>query len=278
MNKCTIALIQNHIYGEKGENVFRAVKSIEYAARNKADIAVLPEMFCCRYTREMIAACAELPGGFMYSELSKAAKVNGIYVVGGSVPELTDDGKIYNTGYVFDREGREIARHRKVHLFDVDIDGGIYYKESDIVTAGNNATTFDTEFGRIGLCICYDIRFPELFRLMADEGAVMTLIPAVFNMTTGPLHWELLFRSRAVDNQMYTVGAAPARDESSDYVSYGHSIIVSPWGEVIAQMDEKEGICISTVDLKKVYEVRKQLPLLAHRRKDIYTMETGPAR
>lgn len=272
MNCCTIALIQNNIYDDKRKNIFKAADSIEYASRNGADIAVLPEMFCCKYNKEMILSCAELPGDFMYSELSKAAKDNNIYVAGGSVPELTDAGKIYNTGYVFDREGREIARHRKSHLFDVNIEGGISHKESDIVTAGSDITVFDTEFGKIGLCICYDFRFPELIRLMADQGAVMTIVPAVFNMTTGPVHWELLFRSRAVDNQMYTIGAAPARDESSDYVSYGHSIIVSPWGEIIAQMDEKEGICISTIDIDRVYEVRKQLPLLKHRRIDMYGM------
>lgn len=272
MNNCTIALIQNSICDDKRKNVLNAVKAIEYAAGNGADIAVLPEMFCCRYNKEAITSCAELSGNFIYRKLSQSAGDNNIYVVGGSMPELSGNGNIYNTGYVFDRKGNEIARHRKSHLFDVNIEGGISYKESDIVTAGNDITIFNTEFGKIGLCICYDFRFPEQVRLMANRGAVMTIVPAVFNMTTGPAHWELLFRSRAVDNQMYTVGAAPARDENSEYVSYGHSIIVSPWGEVITQMDGKEGICLSTVDMDMVRQVREQLPLLTHRRTDMYML------
>ena len=129
------------------------------------------------------------------------------------------------------RNGHQIGKHRKMHLFDIDVKGGQYFKESDTLTPGDQVTVFDTEFGKMGLCICYDFRFPELARLMVDEGAQVIIVPAAFNMTTGPLHWELMFRQRAVDNQVYTIGAAPARDLNAGYHSWGHSIAVSPWGE-----------------------------------------------
>jgi len=124
----------------------------------------------------------------------------------------------------------------------------------------------------MGLCICYDFRFPELARLMVNEGAKVILVPAAFNMTTGPAHWEIMFRQRAVDNQVFTIGAAPARDPAADYISWGHSIAVAPWGNVLVQLDDKEGYTVQTLDLGEVDKVRRELPLLAHRRSDIYTL------
>ena len=151
--------------------------------------------------------------------------------------------------------------------------GGQCFKESDTLTAGDQVTVFDTEFGTMGLCICYDFRFPELARLMVEKGAKVILVPAAFNMTTGPAHWEILFRCRALDNQAFVLGTAPARDPSSGYTSWGHSIAVSPWGDILGQMDEREGCMIHTLDLERAGEVRNQLPLLKHRRKDMYRLE-----
>jgi predicted amidohydrolase len=158
-----------------------------------------------------------------------------------------------------------------MHLFDISVEGGQHFKESETLTAGNTATVFDTEFGKMGLAICYDFRFPELSRLMVEDGAKVLITPAAFNMTTGPAHWDVLFRSRAVDNQAYTIGVAPARDVDSCYASYGNSIVVSPWGNVLMHMDEKEGMSVVELDIDYVDKVRSELPLLAHRRKDIYT-------
>ena len=189
------------------------------------------------------------------------------------MPEKDKDGRVYNTSYVFDRQGKQIGKHRKAHLFDIDIKGGQYFKESDTLTSGNQVTVFETEFGMVGLCICYDFRFPELSRLMVEKGAKLIVVPGAFNMTTGPLHWEILFRLRAVDNQVFTIGAAPARDPESGYTSWGNSLVVSPWGNIIKQMDEKEGYIISEVDLGLVDKARKELPLLAHRRHDMYRLE-----
>lgn len=271
MNKFKVALLQTRVYDDKEKNVENAVKLIEKVSKEGADLAVFCEMFCCPYDNSFFKAYGEIEGGYAYTAMQKAAKDFGIYVVAGTIPELEEDN-IYNTSYAFDRNGKQIAKHRKMHLFDIDIEGGQYFKESDVLTPGKDVTLFDTEFCKIGLAICYDIRFPELSRLMALEGAEVIIFPGAFNMTTGPAHWELSFRARALDNQVYTIGVSPARDLESSYHSYGNSIIASPWGNVLNRMDEKEGYIIQEIDLDYVKKVRNELPLLKHIRKDIYTL------
>ena len=182
------------------------------------------------------------------------------------MPARDATGRIYNTSYAFDRNGHQIGKHRKMHLFDIDVKGGQYFKESDTLTPGDQVTVFDTEFGKIGLCICYDFRFPELARLMVDKGAQVIIVPAAFNMTTGPLHWELMFRQRAVDNQLFTLGVAPARNEQESYVSYGNSMAVDPWGTVLARLDKEEAICAVELDFARNQAIRAQLPILASRK------------
>ncbi|NYB75068.1 carbon-nitrogen hydrolase family protein [Sedimentibacter hydroxybenzoicus DSM 7310] len=271
MNKFKVALLQTDVCDDKEKNIENAVRLIERVSKEGADIAVLPEMFCCPYNSSLFRAYGENEGGAAYTAMSKAAKDCGIYVVAGTIPELKDN-KVYNTSYVFNRNGIQIAKHRKMHLFDIDIEGGQYFKESDTLTSGGDVTLFDTEFCRIGLAICYDIRFPELSRLMAAEGAEVIIYPGAFNMTTGPAHWELSFRARALDNQVYTIGVAPARDLEAMYHSYGNSIVASPWGNVLSRMDEKEGYIIQEIDLDYVKKIRNELPLLKHIRKDIYKL------
>ena len=138
------------------------------------------------------------------------------------------------------------------------------------MTAGDDFTIANTEFGKIGIGICYDLRFPELARIMAEKGAEILIYPGAFNMTTGPAHWELLFRTRALDNQTYCVGVAPALNENASYHSYGHSIITNPWGEVIKQGDEKEELIICDIDLSEIKKIREELPLLKNKREDLY--------
>lgn len=157
-----------------------------------------------------------------------------------------------------------------MHLFDIDVQGGQSFRESATLSPGNDITLFDTPYGRIGLCICFDLRFEELCRLMALEGARVLLAPAAFNMTTGPAHWELLLRQRAVDNQCFTVGAAPARDESASYVAWGHSLVCDPWGTVLHECGSGEETAVVDLDLSRVDAVRQQLPILSARRTDIY--------
>ena len=211
-------------------------------------------------------------GGPVWQQLSGYAKQYGIYLIGGSMPEKDAEGNVYNTSYIFDREGKQIGKHRKVHLFDIDVKGGQTFKESDTLTAGDSDTVFDTEFGKMGVMLCFDIRFPELSRMMVNDGARIVFVPAAFNMTTGPAHWELSFRTRALDNQIYMVGCAPARDVSAGYISWGHSIVTDPWGRVTGMLDENEGILLAELDMDYEEQVREELPLLKSRRKDIYQL------
>lgn len=272
MEKIKIAAIQMSTVADKMENV-RTVKAyLEKIKDENPDFVILPEMFCCPYQTENFPIYAEKEGGPVWQQLSGYAKQYGIYLIGGSMPEKDAEGNVYNTSYIFDREGKQIGKHRKVHLFDIDVKGGQTFKESDTLTAGDSDTVFDTEFGKIGVMLCFDIRFPELSRMMVNDGAKVIFVPAAFNMTTGPAHWELSFRTRALDNQIYMVGCAPARDVSAGYISWGHSIVTDPWGRVIDMLDEKKGILLAELDMDYEEQVREELPLLKSRRKDIYQL------
>lgn len=272
MEKIKIAAIQMSTVADKMENV-RTVKAyLEKIKDENPDFVILPEMFCCPYQTENFPIYAEKEGGPVWQQLSGYAKQYGIYLIGGSMPEKDAEGNVYNTSYIFDREGKQIGKHRKVHLFDIDVKGGQTFKESDTLTAGDSDTVFDTEFGKMGVMLCFDIRFPELSRMMVNDGARIVFVPAAFNMTTGPAHWELSFRTRALDNQIYMVGCAPARDVSAGYISWGHSIVTDPWGRVIDMLDEKKGILLAELDMDYEEQVREELPLLKSRRKDIYQL------
>ena len=264
-----IAVAQMPVTADKKENIDTACHFIEQAAMQQAELVILPEMFCCPYDNKAFPLYAESRGGLVYSAMQQAAKKNRIALVAGSMPEK-DCGNLYNTSFVFDQNGKEIAHHRKAHLFDIDIAGGQYFKESDVLTPGDSCTVFKVCGHTFGLAICFDIRFPELFRKMALYGAEAVLVPAAFNMTTGPAHWELTFRARALDNQIYCIGAAPARDEQAGYVSYAHSIVCSPWGDVTACADEKDTLLTAALDFDRVAQVRAQLPLLSARRPSLY--------
>jgi len=257
----------------KKENIFKARDFIKKLVNENADFIVFPEMFNCPYDNSFFRDFSEnYDSGETIKFLSNEAKENNVYIVGGSIPELYE-GKVFNTSFVFDRNGNLIAKHRKIHLFDIDVKDKIRFKESDVLSAGNNITIFNTEFGKMGIIICYDIRFPELSRIMALKGAKIIFVPGAFNMTTGPAHWELLFRSRALDNQIYMVGVSPARDMDFSYHAYGNSMITDPWGEVVERFDEKENFKVVELDMKKIDECRESLPYFKHRRTDIYSIE-----
>ena len=267
-----IASVQLLPKAEKQETYAHIRALIGAIPDGAADLVMLPEMWNGPYEAAKFPLFAEPEGGPSWQFLSALAREKRVYLCGGSIAEKEDD-RVYNTAYVFDPDGNEIAKHRKMHLFDIDVTGGQHFHESDTLSPGNRVTVFDTPFCRMGLCICYDFRFPELVRLMADAGAQVVLAPAAFNMTTGPAHWELLFRSRAVDNQVFTVGTAPARDPDASYRSWGHSIVCSPWGEVLMQMEETEEVRVTALDLDEVQKVRRELPVLKQRRTDVYRLE-----
>lgn len=270
--KFKIAICQMSVTSDKERNVKKAIDMITEASRNGAEIVVLPEIFNSPYDNKAFPIYAEEFPGYTSNEMMKISKELGIYLVAGSIPER-EDGKIYNTSYVYNDKGEMIARHRKMHLFDIDIKGGQYFKESDVLTPGDDFTVVDTRFGKIGVGICFDIRFPEYFRIMALEGAKAVILPAAFNMTTGPAHWEISARMRAVDNQIYMVCASPARDEGAGYVAYGNSIVTSPWGDIVSKAGVKEEILYADIDTEEVDRIRKELPLLKLLRKDMYRIE-----
>ena len=264
-----LAMLQMRVTADKRENLRHAREMLLSLRGERVDMAVLPEMFCCPYSNACFAAYGETAGGEAWQMLSDTARELGIWLVGGSMPELEGE-KVFNTSFVFDRSGRQVARHRKVHLFDINVEGGQYFRESETLTAGDEITVFDTEFGKVGLCICFDFRFQELAKVMGDRGAKMIVVPAAFNMTTGPAHWELMFRQRAVDNQVFTLGVAPARDEKAEYVSYANSILADPWGTVLKRAGEGEEIVIAEIDLARCEGIRAQLPIRNARRMDLY--------
>jgi predicted amidohydrolase len=266
-----VAQIQMNVADNKAHNFQTARNWCKKIKDEEPDLICLPEMFNCPYDTSQFPKYAELEKGDTWQFLSELAKENNCYLIGGSIPEIENE-KYYNTCYFFDRKGRQIGKHRKMHLFDIDVKGGQRFMESDILSAGNNVNVIDTEFGKIGIAICYDIRFPELIRLMVNKGAESIFIPAAFNMTTGPAHWEILFRTRALDNQVYVFGIASAQDKTASYHSYGHSILVSPWGDIVDQLEFNEGAMINSIDFKKIKEIREQLPLLKHQRLDVYKL------
>lgn len=271
-NEFKLAACQMNVVDNKNQNIAVAVDMIKTAVGNNADMVVLPEMFNCPYNNNKFreySECAQ--NGRTIEAISNIAKEKGVYVVAGSIPEFYEQ-KLFNTCFVFNRNGEIIGRHRKIHLFDIDIKGKMVFKESEVLSAGDDITVVDTELCKVGIAICYDIRFPELMRLMVLKGAEIIIIPAAFNMQTGPAHWELLIRTRAVDNQVYMAAVSPARNEHSSYVAYGNSMIVEPWGTVLKRADEKQDIIYENINLMRIHEIRSQLPLLKHRRVDIYDL------
>ncbi|SCG85369.1 carbon-nitrogen hydrolase family protein [Methanobacterium congolense] len=274
-NHFKLAVCQMNVVDNKETNVKKAVDMIESAARNDADLILLPEMFNCPYDNSKFREYAESAEDSATLEMiSETARNSGVYVVAGSIPEL-DDGKLYNSSFIFNRDGEVMDVHRKMHLFDIHVPGEISFRESETLTAGDKVTVVETDLCRIGVVICYDIRFPELSRLMVDKGVELILVPGAFNMTTGPAHWETLMRVRAVDNQVYLAAASPARNHELSYIAYGHSMVVDPWGEVLSQAGASEEIIYAEVNSSRIIDVRNQLPLLENRRKDIYRVTEG---
>ena len=272
MSKIRIACLQLKVRQDKYDNIEQLAEILADGRTEGADFISLPEMWNCPYQTELFPEYAEPEQGDTWLAMSTLARKHNVYLVGGSIPEWDDQGRVYNTCYVFDREGRQIGKHRKVHLFDIYAHGQQVFKESDTLTGGDSFSTFDTEFCRMAVNICFDIRFPESSRIPALNGAKVIFNPAAFNMTTGPVHWELGFRQRAIENQIYMVGTSSARDPEAGYIAWGHSIITDPWGDIIMQMDEKPGVEVAELDLDYIDKVRAKLPLMSARRTDVYEL------
>lgn len=276
-----LALVQLASGADKAANLSNARSKVLEAAKQGANLIVLPECFNSPYGTKYFDKYAEtlLPSppsesaSPTFHALSKLAREANVYLVGGSIPERsdTDSKKLYNTSLTFNPSGDLIATHRKVHLFDIDIPGKIKFVESEVLSPGNKITIVDLpEYGKIGIAICYDIRFPELATIAARKGAFLLLYPGAFNLTTGALHWELLARARATDNQVFVGLCSPARDMKADYNAWGHSMVVDPNAHVLQQLDEKEGVVVQDLESSKIEETRKGIPLYTQRRFDVY--------
>ncbi|KAH6697146.1 carbon-nitrogen hydrolase [Plectosphaerella plurivora] len=279
-----LACVQLSSGADKDANLSRARSKVLEAAKLGARIVVLPEIFNSpygtdffpRYAEQLLPSPPSRDAAPSFHALASMASDAGVYLVGGSIPELEVDeatGKksYYNTSLTFSPAGELLATHRKIHLFDIDIPGKITFRESDVLSPGNKVTIVDLpEYGRISVGICYDVRFPEPATIAAREGCFALIYPGAFNLTTGPLHWKLLAQGRAMDNQMYVAMCSPARDMDGPYHAYGHSMIIDPLAQVVAETEEKEDIVVYELDGERIAEVRRNIPLTTQRRFDVY--------
>ena len=263
-----VALIQMNSQADKAANLAQAQRLIEQAvAEERPDLVALPEMWT--YLSEDAAgkrAAAEpVPGGEAYGLLQELAARHRLVLHGGSLIERNGDA-VYNTTIVFDRDGRELARYRKLHLFDIATPDGKEYRESATFTRGARVVTFDALGTRIGLSICYDVRFPELYLQLAKDDAKVILVPAAFTLQTGKDHWEVLLRARAIETQTYVLAPAQwGRYAGGSRACYGHTLIADPWGHVIAKAQDRVGYIAARLDLDEIERVRARMPCAQHR-------------
>jgi nitrilase len=270
-----ISAIQMNSSRDKAANLAQAQALVARSVEADApDMVSLPEVFAHigGSVAERQGAAEELPapgedGGAVYETLRGLARDNGVFVHGGSFIERAGD-KFFNTTVAFDRDGRELVRYRKVHLFDVTTPDGTSYRESDTFGAGDSVATYQADGVTVGCSICYDLRFAELYRLLAEQGADVIMVPAAFTLQTGKDHWEVLLRARAIETQTYVVAAAQTgtyMDGNDERASWGHSMIVNPWGHVVAQASENTGFASAAVDRDYIATVRGRIPVRDHR-------------
>jgi deaminated glutathione amidase len=269
-NKFIVAAIQLCSNEDKDRNLKLVSQFIDTAVGNGADVVVLPEMFnCCGHTEVMIKNAEKIPG-YTTNTMSDKARQHGIYIVCGSIFEKAGENKVYNTSVIVEHNGEILAKYSKIHLFDIDIQDKIRYKESEHVIAGDKIVTVNMGSFDAGLGICYDLRFCELFRNLALKGAKIIFIPSAFTQTTGEYHWEPLIKARAIENQVFVVAANQIGTSPNNITCYGKSMVVDPWGRVLAKAEDNENIITAEIDFNLLENVRTEVPLLKHRRTDLY--------
>jgi predicted amidohydrolase len=271
-----VACVQLNASGVKADNLANAERLVARAAATGADIVLLPEKWNAVGDPDVIRAAAEpIEGGETFEAMSGWARSHGVTLVGGSVTESRDGHeKLSNTSAVFDPEGELAAVYRKIHLFDVEV-GGQVYRESETEEPGDEVVLCDAEGWRLGLTVCYDLRFPELYRILALEGAELVTLPAAFTLFTGKDHWELLVRARAVENQLYVAAANQWGAHAPGKASYGRSMIVDPWGVVLAVAPDEDTVIAAEIDRARMERVRASLPSLANRQPAAYRWPAG---
>lgn len=266
-----VACVQLNSTGSKAENIERAEALVARAAATGADLVVLPEKWTGIGPPDLMRSLAEsLEDGETVEAMAAWARQNGITLVGGSIPERREGReKLSNTCVVFDPSGEIQAVYRKIHMFDVEV-GGHVYRESETEEPGEGTATTEVEGWKVGLTVCYDLRFPELYRALAVDGAELVTVPAAFTLYTGKDHWELLLRARAVENQCYVVAANQWGSFADGKAAFGRSLIADPWGVVLAEAPDEDCVISAELDRARMQDVRRRLPSLANRRPAAY--------
>ena len=270
-DRIRVACVQMTSRQDKSANLARAESLVARAASAGADVVVLPEKWNLIGSADDYRAAAEpLEGGLSVEAMSRWARTLGITLVGGSITERRDaHEKLSNTCCVFDAEGALAAVYRKIHLFDVEV-GGHVYRESEAEEPGTEPVVAHVEDWAAGLTVCYDLRFPELYRILALEGAELATVPAHFTTPTGKDHWHVLLRARAIENQFYVAAAGQVGETLRGKPAYGRSLVVDPWGIVLAQAPDEETVIVAEIDRARLREIRAKLPSLANRQADAY--------
>jgi predicted amidohydrolase len=262
-----IASAQMNSTADRARNLDSAVRLVNEAADLGAKLIGLPENFAFMGPEEQRQAGAETLEGPSLSTLRELARRRGVFILAGSIAEKSSQpGKTANTSALIADDGSIVAAYRKIHLFDVSIPDGARYAESEVVVAGDLAVVAPTALGRIGLTICYDLRFPELYRKLSALGAQILTIPAAFTLFTGKDHWEVLVRARAVENLAYVMAPAQVGRHGGNRQTFGNAMVVDPWGVVLARCPDGEGVCVAPFSRTRLERVRQELPALKHRK------------
>src|SRR5919201_6814432 len=264
------AAVQLNSTDDFDRNLEVAGRLVRAAASDGANLVVLPEKWTVLGAPEAIRDSAEPLDGPALNAAAALARELRIFLVAGSVPEVVPgQEKLANTSVMFGPDGERLAVYRKIHMFDVEV-GDVTYRESEIEEAGDQIAVADAKGTKVGLTICYDLRFPELYRILALRGARVVTFPSAFTERTGRDHWEVLIRARAIENQVFIVAAGQIGAAPPHYRSYGRSMIVDPWGVVLAQAADTEGFVAANIDFTIQTEMRNSLPSLRHRRPETY--------
>jgi predicted amidohydrolase len=260
-----VAALQMVSTPDRERNLAEAGRLIAQAARDGAQLVLLPEYFCVMGFKDTDKlALRETPGhGPIQQFLADAAREHRVWVIGGTLPLASaQPDRVLNTTLVFDPTGQQVARYDKIHLFNFE-KGEESFDEARTICPGSEVRTFEAPFGRVGLSICYDLRFPELYRKMGD--CALIVVPSAFTYTTGKAHWEMLLKARAVENQCYVLAAAQGGKHENGRRTWGHSMLIDPWGEIIAVLEEGAGVVAGSLARARIAEVRQSLPAYRHR-------------
>lgn len=267
-----VAVVQMNSRDDKAANLTKAERLLAEAAARRAELAVLPELWTYLGPRDRHPQVAEAIPGPTSDLLAGIARRHRLWLVGGSYLErVSGEARFFNTCLALNPDGEIVARYRKLHLFDVDV-GGYSYRESASMAPGEEVVVADLGSVRVGLTICYDLRFPELFRRLAVVGAQLITVPSAFTRETGKDHWEVLLRARAIENQVFVLAAAQVGNHPPGQACYGNALIADPWGVVVARAGYQECVVTAELDLDYQEQVRKELPSLVHRRTDLFAI------